>query len=123
MKKADNFNPGKWLVENKITKQSRLNEATEINKKYYAVYNILGDYGDGTPSTLTADTKEDMLDKLNKTYLELTGEKRAPYSIEDFDDNNRMYMGKKLPHFISDDWASVTDDEQIFKQDIDNLKK
>ena len=29
MKKADNFNPGKWLVENKITFQSRLNEITE----------------------------------------------------------------------------------------------
>ena len=26
MKKADNFNPGKWLVENKITTQSKLNE-------------------------------------------------------------------------------------------------
>jgi hypothetical protein len=26
MKKADNFNPAKWLVENKITFQSRLNE-------------------------------------------------------------------------------------------------
>ena len=26
MKKADNFDPSKWLVENKITTQSRLNE-------------------------------------------------------------------------------------------------
>jgi hypothetical protein len=26
MKKADNFNPIKWLVENKITTQSRMNE-------------------------------------------------------------------------------------------------
>ena len=26
MKKADNFNASKWLVENKITTQSRLNE-------------------------------------------------------------------------------------------------
>jgi hypothetical protein len=26
MKKADNFDPSKWLVENKITNQSRLNE-------------------------------------------------------------------------------------------------
>lgn len=26
MKKTDNFNPGKWLVENKLTTQSRLNE-------------------------------------------------------------------------------------------------
>lgn len=31
MKKVDNFNPGKWLVENKITTQSRLNENEEIN--------------------------------------------------------------------------------------------
>ena len=26
MKKADNFNASKWLIENKITTQSRLNE-------------------------------------------------------------------------------------------------
>jgi len=30
MKKADNFNPGKWLVENKLTNQSRLNK--KVNK-------------------------------------------------------------------------------------------
>ena len=29
MKKADNFNPGNWLVENKITFQSNLNENEE----------------------------------------------------------------------------------------------
>jgi len=29
MKKADNFDPSKWLVENKITFQSRLNETVE----------------------------------------------------------------------------------------------
>ena len=29
MKKADNFDPSKWLVENKITFQSRLNEDEE----------------------------------------------------------------------------------------------
>lgn len=26
MKKVDNFNPGQWLVENKLTNQSKLNE-------------------------------------------------------------------------------------------------
>lgn len=31
MKKADNFDAGKWLVENKITTQSRLNENKEIS--------------------------------------------------------------------------------------------
>jgi hypothetical protein len=30
MKKADNFNPGNWLIENKLTNQSRLNENEEI---------------------------------------------------------------------------------------------
>jgi hypothetical protein len=30
MKQADNFNPGKWLVENKLTSQSQLNEMPKI---------------------------------------------------------------------------------------------
>ena len=34
MRKADNFNPGKWLVENKVTTQSRLNENFEKTHKY-----------------------------------------------------------------------------------------
>jgi len=33
MKKADNFDPSKWLVENKITTQSRLNE-DKIKNQY-----------------------------------------------------------------------------------------
>ena len=46
MKKADNFNPGKWLVENKITKQSRLNEESlpttvENDEDFVEVGNIL----------------------------------------------------------------------------------
>jgi len=32
MKKADNFNASKWLVENKITTQSRLNENESFQK-------------------------------------------------------------------------------------------
>ena len=46
MKKADNFNPGKWLVENKITTQSKLNEdLDDSDLKLY--YDILMDIGDG----------------------------------------------------------------------------
>jgi hypothetical protein len=33
MKKADNFNAKQWLIENKITFQSRLNE-NQVNNKY-----------------------------------------------------------------------------------------
>ena len=93
------------------------NQPTE---KYYAVFNLLGDYNDGVPFYTITDTKEEMVNKLNKIYLELTGEKQAPYSIEDMEDD--IYMGKKLDHFISDDWASVTNNEQVFKKDISYLK-
>jgi len=34
MKKADNFDPSKWLIENKITTQSRLNEDMAKEKMY-----------------------------------------------------------------------------------------
>jgi hypothetical protein len=34
MKKADNFNPVKWLVENKITTQSKLNENNKIPEEW-----------------------------------------------------------------------------------------
>ena len=35
MKKADNFNPGQWLVENKLTTNSKLNENEEV--KYITI--------------------------------------------------------------------------------------
>jgi hypothetical protein len=31
MKKADNFNPGQWLIENKLTNQSKLDEIKVLN--------------------------------------------------------------------------------------------
>ena len=40
MKKADNFDAKQWLVENKITTQSRLNE-TEINEGFQKNYKHL----------------------------------------------------------------------------------
>jgi hypothetical protein len=53
MKKADNFNPGKWLVENKITFQSQLNENKNIDDLVGEIEDLddvigieLGDEGD-----------------------------------------------------------------------------
>lgn len=97
--------------------QYREKLAEDDSKKYYAVINILNQ-----PSYFMTDTKEEMLDMLNKAYKDSTGETYVPYSIEDFNDENRMYMNKLLPHFISDDWASVTDNQQVFDTDINNLK-
>ena len=45
MKKADNFDAKQWLVENKITTQSRLNEiiSPSIVDKYSKMKSMLGD--------------------------------------------------------------------------------
>jgi len=41
MKKADNFDAFKWLVENKITTQSRLNEGETMNEESSSPFNKL----------------------------------------------------------------------------------
>ena len=41
MKKADNFNASKWLVENKITKQSKLNEEKPTNDMVENYWSIM----------------------------------------------------------------------------------
>jgi hypothetical protein len=44
MKKVDNFDAGKWLIENKVTTQSRLNEEVNDNFLYHntSLENLLG---------------------------------------------------------------------------------
>ena len=63
MKKADNFNPGKWLVENKITTQSRLNEI-QINNKYVVKDEELSDE-DGDFYKIDLDKALDYLSQFN----------------------------------------------------------
>ena len=46
MKKADNFDASKWLVENKITTQSRLNENQVNNKYVFKDEEMSDEYGD-----------------------------------------------------------------------------
>ena len=87
--------------------------------KYYAIFNIYLEFNNGKPLYIIANTKEEMLNKLNKAYLEITGEKRAPYSLKDL--NPITVNGKVYPHFISDDWSMVTDNESVFKSDIENV--
>jgi hypothetical protein len=86
---------------------------------YYAVFNVLGELGDGYPLYFTTDNKEDLVNTLNRTYIEMTGEKSLPYSLEDIEPH--IYMGKRMSHFISDDWSSVTDNEEVFNKDLSYL--
>jgi hypothetical protein len=63
MKKADNFNPGKWLVENKITTQSRLSENVSNDVEAYLSENFTiylegGDTFEEDPGELHTFTME-----------------------------------------------------------------
>ena len=86
-------------------------------KKYYAVFNILGEFNNGTPFYVITDTKEQMVDTLNKAFKEITkttwkGKYVEPYSIEDMEESARVLdNGTVLDGYISDDWASVTDNK------------
>jgi hypothetical protein len=57
MKKADNFDASKWLIENKITTQSRLNEAADTypfqaSPEKIALYNKIANELEGTISMI-----------------------------------------------------------------------
>ena len=89
MKKADNFNPGEWLVENKLTNQSQLNEMPVImnpNRKvnlssieidgvdendypdFSDTYIVYAEYEDGTPLT------DAELDEFNDKHADIAQE-------------------------------------------------
>lgn len=93
-----------------------VNENTQ-SKKYYGVFNVHGEYNNGTPLFLITPTKEEMMYKLNY-FIEnnIPTRNQFQYTLDDFEED--IYMGKKLPHYISDDWCMVTDDERVFKSDL-----
>ena len=80
MKKADNFDASKWLVENKITFQSRLNENkipgvdVEVDDDMVTLSGGSGDYdgfieGNGTVSFSVTNDEEDFNDQNWKNIL------------------------------------------------------
>jgi hypothetical protein len=74
-------------------------------KTYYAVINHLRE-----PFYIIAYSPESMLNKLNKAYKELTGENYIPYKLDDLSEDAKEYYET----YISDDWATVTDDKNEF---------
>jgi len=80
MKKADNFNASKWLIENKITFQSRLNENkiqgvdVEVDNDMIILSGNSGDYDgfiedNGTVSFSVTNDEEDFNDQNWKDIL------------------------------------------------------
>ena len=87
MKKADNFDSSKWLVENKITFQSRLNEDEEKRGFYVTMKPKDGSYG---KSTLT-----NLPNHINQTYC---GALQSIERLKAVDGKK----GKKYTYYVSD---------------------
>jgi hypothetical protein len=86
-------------------------------KTYYAILYI----GDNN-FYIISYSKESMIDQLNKIYKEISGALSNPYSLEDMDEDARMYMGTRFDSYISDDFALVTDDKQYFDKNVSYLE-
>jgi hypothetical protein len=115
MKKADNFNPGKWLVENKLTNQSRLNEAKQvvmINGKqvdlgsleldgvdpsdypdFSDAYVVSAKFTDGT------DLDSDEIDEFNDDYYDIAQEMAGESLINE---NESTSVPEDIKTFVLD---------------------
>jgi hypothetical protein len=99
--------------------KQKLNE--ENGETYYAICNV-GENSqvsfDGKDPvalkiTIKTDSKEDMLEKLNTLYQETVGDISSDYTMNDLDDSHYTST------YISDDWATVTKDVNVFNEYLD----
>jgi hypothetical protein len=79
MRKADNFDPSKWLVENKITTQSRLNENED---KVKTILSKIGDIEEKIYDQYSDDEIEAKFD-----YSKAIEDIKTKYK----DDKDKMY--------------------------------
>ena len=119
----DKFDLKLFLVENKLTENSRLGEIKvvpgKIGKRYYGIFNIDGrenEY-DGHPMYIITNSKQTMVDKLNLSDPNIY----PKYTLNDMRDS--YSDGEKLDTIIYDDWAMVTDDISIFNKLLDIVKR
>jgi type III secretory pathway component EscV len=72
MKKADNFNPAKWLVENKLTSQSKMNEnpPQSAEEKDEIITNVMQQYDfDIIPKNIFFSLKEFLIDVFEEDFI------------------------------------------------------
>jgi hypothetical protein len=99
--------------------KQKLNEENE--ETYYAMCNVGENsqvsFDDKNPIplkiTIKTDSKEDMIEKLNALYQETVGDAASGYTMNDLDDSH--YTSS----YVSDDWAIVTKDVNLFNEYLD----
>jgi hypothetical protein len=94
MKKADNFDAGKWLVENKLTTQSKLNEdGKSSNPKAQYIIKLYKEMGDQSPEKNIIDNN----------YIMTLGGMVSMEEIEDIFGMGLMDINKKrLKNWLED---------------------
>ena len=106
MKKADNFDAGKWLVENKITTQSRLNEDVsfpyqiddERGKELYTKYNKAFE----NPAWKNIDGNYELEIDL-KTLLKITG-----MTLDELEELSNNYSDESWSIYVDKNKSTVT---------------
>jgi len=103
MKKADNFNANKWLVENKITTQSKLNEGRATLQQFRKYFKILIKQQPNDALDLIMD----LLEKEGKNFDEWTS--NIADDIIDTLSENKIKEGYEKPseENVSEYWSNM----------------
>jgi hypothetical protein len=127
MKKADNFDATKWLVENKITTQSRLNENkipgvdVEVDDDMITLSGDSGDYvgfieDDGTVSFTVTNDEEEFDDNNWKSIL---GKKHVFVKIANAIDTKVEALGDYVQITVkADDLTSMNESKVKINEDL-----
>ena len=127
MKKADNFDSSKWLVENKITFQSRLNENeipgvnVEVDDDMITLSGDSGDYDgfiedNGTVSFTVTNDEEEFDDNNWKSIL---GKKHAFVKIANAIDTKVEALGDYVMITVkADDLTSMNESKVKLNEDL-----
>ena len=91
MEKANNFDAGKWLVENKLTTQSRLNEGRWDGWDFDDLVNYLIELADELDENPQLEKK---LDKILYRTIDIE-------NIYDYDEDDIQYAIKQLERLKS----------------------
>lgn len=106
---------------------SYLDESFQIKEndeaiKYYTIFDLHGDYNNGKPLYFISDSKQDVLNNLNKYIVDRIEENnRFKYTYDDLEFD--YYNGEKLDTLISDDFTIVTYNEKSFNHYFNIIKK
>lgn len=88
-------------------------------RKYYAIVNY-GQDNQYPPVYFTVNGGKKLITILNQLHEKLTKDRVFYYTEEDLEP--KTFMGEDSPTLINDDWATVTDNEEYFKEALKQFR-